>query len=164
MRRRGSTLLETALYLPMLFSLLIGMVELARVSYTYFTLQKILYALGRYASSQPGVNFCDSSDATLVEAKNFALTGSIDGSGQPLLPNLTAEQIQVRVERVSADTGEVGECECSITGCDSAAGGLSPNFIVVSIPDGYSIRLNLPLILNDAIPLRPSIRIPVGRS
>ena len=164
MRHRGSSLLETALFLPMLISLLLGMVELARVSYTYFTLQKILYAMGRYASAQPGVNFCDSSDATIVAAKNYALTGSSDGSGQPLLPNLNADQIQVGVERVSSDTGDIGECECSITGCDVGAGGLSPDFIVVSIPDGYSIRLNIPLLLGDPIQLRPTIRIPVGRS
>lgn len=162
-RRRGSTFIETVLYLPMLFTLLIGMVELARVSYTYFTLQKVLYALARYVATQPGVNYCDDSDATLVAAKNFALTGSTDGSANPFLPNLDIARIQVRAERYTADTGEVGDCECSIAGCDAAQGSLDPDFIAVSIPDGYPVRLSIPLLSGDPIPLRPSVRVPVGR-
>ena len=47
--QRGSTLLESVLFLPIMFMLLFGMVEVARITWTYFTLQKILYAL----ESQP---------------------------------------------------------------------------------------------------------------
>ncbi|MBI4873204.1 MAG: pilus assembly protein, partial [Acidobacteria bacterium] len=102
MRRRasrGSTILETAMYLPMLFILLVGMVEIARVTYTYHTLQKMLYTVARYVGTQQAVNFCDTTDASLAAAKNLALTGSTDGTADPLVPNLTIDQIDVRLER-----------------------------------------------------------------
>ena len=55
-------MLETAMYLPILVALLTGIIELARVSYTYYTLHKILYAVGRYVGTQQGVNFCDGTE------------------------------------------------------------------------------------------------------
>src|SRR5690349_17905832 len=61
-RRRGSIALETALYLPILFLLLFGTVELAKITYTYYTLQKIMASVARYAGTQQGVNFCDAGD------------------------------------------------------------------------------------------------------
>ncbi len=160
--RRGSTILETVMFLPMLIVLLFGMVEIARVTYTYYTLQKILYTLARHVGSEQAVNFCDSSDAVLAAAKNFALTGSSDGSADPLVPNLTVDQIEVRIERVNRDTGEIAACECSISGCDAAQGGTSPEYVVVSIPDGYRIRPVIPYMALEEFPLRPHIRVPFG--
>ncbi len=160
--RRGSTLLETAMYLPVLFILLFGMVELARITYTYYTIQKILYTLARLAGTQQAVNFCDDSDAAVTAAKNFALTGTSDGSADPLVPNLTVDQIKVRIERLNRDTQELVECECSISGCDASQGGGSPDFVVVTIPDGYRVRPVIPFMSIDEFPLRPRIRVPYG--
>lgn len=160
--RRGSTILETAMYLPVLFILLFGMVEIARVTYTYYTLQKILYTLARLVGTGQAVNFCDSSDAVLTAAKNFALTGTSDGSADPLLPNLTADQIEVRIERFNRDTQEMVVCDCSITGCDAAAGGTWPDYLVVRLPDGYRMRPIIPYMMIEEFPLRPQIRVPFG--
>lgn len=153
-------MLETAMYLPVLFLLLFGMIELAKVSYVYYTLHKVMYTVARYAGTQQGVNFCDDTDGLVEAAKNYALTGTTDGSAESFLPALTADQIEVRIERYTSLTGELGECECGSTGCDTATGGQAPDFIVVSIPEGYPFRLNIPTLLIDPIPLRPRIRVP----
>jgi Flp pilus assembly protein TadG len=157
---RGSVLLENAMYLPILFVLLMGMMEIARVTYTYYTVQKLLYSIGRYVGTQQGVNFCDDTDATVVAAKNFALTGTTDGSGTASITNLTVDQIQVRIERYTAATDEIGQCECSATGCDTTNGGQSPDNVVVSIPDGFPVRLSIPNLPIDPIVLRPRVRVP----
>jgi hypothetical protein len=147
---------------PVLVLLLMGVVELGRVAYTYVALEKILYNLARYLGTQQGVNFCDATDATVVAAKNVALTGTTEATADPYLPNLTADQIEVRIERVNPDTGGLELCDCSSTGCDAAAGGLAPDSIVVSIPEGYPVQLRIPHLLLDPIPLKPQVRLPYG--
>ncbi len=142
--------------------LLFGMVELARVTYTYYTLQKILYTLARHIGTQQGVNFCNSEDDQVKAAKNFALTGSSDGSSTALVPNLTIDQITIRIERYNSDSSELAECDCSITGCDAAAGGGPPGYIVTYITDGYSVRPVIPFMSLQAFLLRPMVRVPYG--
>ena len=158
--RNGSAMLETAMYLPILVALLTGIIELARVSYTYYTLHKILYAVGRYVGTQQGVNFCDGTDATVVAAKNMALNGTPDGSGTPIVPNLTIDQIQIRIERFQTATSDLAECGCDATSCDIANGGQGPDWVVVSIADGYPIKLVFWGLAPDPFPLRPSVRLP----
>jgi len=162
MRRRGSTVVEAALFAPLLVLLLMGLVELGRVAYTYAALQKILYNLARYVGTQQGVNFCDENDAVVLAAKNFALTGNTEATTDPYVGNLSAEQIQVRIERVNPDSGALEACDCSSTGCDPSAGGLAPYSIVVSIPEGYPVQLRIPHLLLDPIPLKPQVRLPYG--
>lgn len=159
-RSQGSVLLETVLYLPILIGLLIGILQLARISYTYYTLQKILYTVARYVGTQQGINFCDGTDATVTAAKNLALTGTTDGSGPPILPNLTADQIDVRIERFISETADLSECGCDATSCDTANGGQAPDWVVVSVNGGYPIQLNFQGFVTDPIPLRPQVRIP----
>ena len=160
-RRRGNSLLETAMFVPVLMLLLVGMIEFARVTYTYYTLHKTLYTLARYLGTRQGANLCDEGDAEVAAAKEYALTGATDGTAESFFPGLTTDMIQVRVERATADSG-IGECECSVTGCDAGAGGRPPDFIVVSIPDGYSMRLSFPYIAGETILLRPTVRVPFG--
>jgi len=160
--QRGSTIVEAALLTPVLVLLLMGLVELGRVAYTYFALQKILYNLARYLGTQQGVNFCDDTDATIAAAKNYALTGTLDGTADPLIPNLPPEQIQVRIERYNRDTQALEACDCSSSGCDVSAGGLAPDSIVVTIPEGYRLQLRIPRLLLEPIPLKPQVRLPYG--
>jgi Flp pilus assembly protein TadG len=160
LHQKGSVLLENAMYLPILFVLLIGMMEIARITYTYYTVQKVLYTIGRYVGTQQGVNFCDDTDATVIAAKTFALTGTSDGSGTASINNLSVDQIQVRIERYTAATGDIGTCECSATGCDTTNGGQGPDYIVVSIPDGLPVLLAIPNLPLDPIVLRPRVRVP----
>jgi Flp pilus assembly protein TadG len=161
-RQRGNSLLETALFVPVLILLLVGMVELARITYTYYTLHKTLYTLARYLGTQQNVNFCDSGDAAVVAAKNWALTGSTDNSTDTVLTGLTPDMIQIRVERYNVDTQDLGECACSVTGCDTSTGGQRPDFIVVSIPNGFPIQPNFPYMVTQPILFRPQIRVPFG--
>jgi hypothetical protein len=162
MMRRGTAAIESALLLPVLFVLLLGSIEVARVTLVFFSLQKILYTAARFVGTQQGVNFCDDTDAIVVAAKNYAISGSTDNSGQPYLPNLTAEMIEFRIERLNTESASLDQCDCSITGCDAASGGRSPDFLVVSIPEGYPVRLVIPGLPSDPIPLRPQVRIPFG--
>ena len=161
-KRRGNTLLESILFLPILFMLLFGMVEFARITWTYYTLQKILYAVGRYAATQPAVNFCDDANPILTDAKNLGTRGVGDAAGDLQLPSLTADLIAIRLERVQTDSPALGDCECSSIGCDNAQGGRGPDFVVVSVTDGYPIRTNIPFVHAETFLLRPVVRVPYG--
>lgn len=154
--------LETALFLPILFILLLGTVEIGRIAYTYATLQKIMGSIARYAGTQQGVNFCDDGDPNIVAAKNFGITGTADGSAAPIVLGLTPDMISVRIERFNSDSGNLDECACSTEGCDTSNGGLPPDYIVVSMPNGYPFAPRIPFIPTDPILLRPTVRIPYG--
>jgi hypothetical protein len=164
--RRGGAVLEAALFVPILVLLLVGMVQIAKVTYTYYSLRKALYTAARYVATQQGVDLCNASDPAIATAINLALTGNIgDASGvNPVLPALTADMITMSIERVDPTSGVPGACDCSISGCDTNAGGGEPDFVVASIPDGYSIN---PVIPGVALPtgpllLRPTVRVPFG--
>ncbi|HEU0122332.1 MAG TPA: TadE/TadG family type IV pilus assembly protein [Bryobacteraceae bacterium] len=161
-RQGGNTILEAVLLLPVLCMLLFGMVDLARLSWTYFTLQKILYGVGRYAATQTAVNFCDDADPILADAKNLALRGIGNAAGELQLAALTADLIQVRLERVQPDSGALGDCECTAAGCDNGQGGRGPDFVVVSVNGGYSVRTNIPFVPSETFLLRPVVRVPYG--
>ena len=163
-RRSGGILLETALWMPFLILLFMGTVELSRITYTYYTLKKILYTVARTVGTQQGVNFCNDADTNVAAIKAAAVTGNAEGTGDPLLPRLTAELIAVRIERFSADSGTLSECTCeaSATGCDTAGGARGPDYVVVTVPDGYAVTLRIPGLANDPIPLRPHVRLPFG--
>jgi hypothetical protein len=161
-RRRGGALLETAIFLPIVLALLIGTVELARVTYTYYMLQKMMLNLARYLGTQQGVNFCDSQDATVQAAINYALTGATASSDNPIIPGLTPAMFQVSTERFDPNGQQLGACECSAAGCDAAQGGLPPGFIVVSLADGYPVRPLFWGFTAELFPLRPSVRVPYG--
>lgn len=150
------------MFAPILLLLLVGMTELARVYYTYYTLQKIMYTLARYVGTQQGVNFCDDADATVLAAKNFAITGTLDASADPLVRGLTPDLVSVRVERYDATNQTLGQCDCSVTGCDAASGGLPPDFVVVSMPDGYAVKPVFPQLVIEPFLLRPLVRVPYG--
>jgi Flp pilus assembly protein TadG len=161
-RKNGQAFIEAAMLIPILLLLLIGMIELAKVVITYFSLQKAMYSVARYAGTSQGANFCDDADTVITQVKNVVLTGTPEGEGDSLIQGLTAAQVQVRLERFASDSGDLAECACSIDGCDTAAGGRSPDFIVVSLPNGYQVRPVFPLFQVDPIPLRPRVRVPVG--
>ena len=82
---RGASVLEIALFVPILVTLLVGMIQIGKITYVYYTLRKTLYTMGRFVSVQQGVNFCDAGDLTVLAAKNFALNGlSSDDGTDPL--------------------------------------------------------------------------------
>jgi hypothetical protein len=160
--RRGSVIVEAAMLIPVMIYLFLGIVEFARVGYTYFTAQKMLYTFARYVGTQQGVNLCDVSDQGVIQAKNLAITGTTDNSQDPIIPGLSADSITLRVERLDPDSGEVTECDCSATGCDAGQGGRAPDFISARFSSGVSVQLRIPLLPTDPIILRPQVRVPYG--
>jgi hypothetical protein len=153
--------MEAVMFTPIVLALLIGTVALARVTYTFYTLKKTMYTMARLVGTQQGVNFCDSQDPAVVAAKNFALTGASDSSDNPIVPGLTPQMIQVRIERYDPRSQELTVCDCSATGCDPSQGGLSPDFIVVSL-DGFQVQPVFWGFTVDPFPLRPTVRVPYG--
>jgi hypothetical protein len=153
--------LECAMWIPFMLLLLIGMEQFGKLTYVYFTVKKTLYSVGRYVATAQGVNFCDlAGDAVITAAKNFALTGSADGSAESPLPALTSDLISVSTECIDASSGEVGPC--ATTGCDGPGGAPRPDFVVVSVPDGYQISPRIPYMLIDPLLLKPEVRVPFG--
>src|SRR6266571_1732021 len=120
-RRRGASVLEIALFVPILVTLLVGMIQIGKITYVYYTLRKTLYTMGRFVSVQQGVNFCDDGDLTILAAKNFALNGlSSDDGTDPILPALTTDMVSVSIERIDPSSGAPVACDCSVTGSDPA--------------------------------------------
>jgi len=158
--RRGNTVLEAALFIPILVTLLVSLEQLGKLTYTYYTLKKTLYTAARYIGTQQGVNFCDAADPTILAGLNFALTGTSDGSANPTVNGLTADMLLVTVERYNAADQSLGACDCSVSGCDTSAGGTAPDFIVVSIPDGFAVRPIIPFLTLDPILLKPQVKVP----
>jgi hypothetical protein len=156
-------MIETAMFVPIFILLLAGTVEIARVTWVYFQAQKTLYNLGRVLGTRQGANLCDSSDPEVVNARNWALTGSSEG-GDPLIRGLTPEAVNIRLERQEANGESVAECACSLEGCDAGQGGRGPDFIVVSVPDGFQVPVNIPYLMPQTISLRLRVRVPYGGS
>jgi hypothetical protein len=154
-------MIETAMFIPLFIILLVGTAEVARVTYVYYSAHKALYTIARMVGTRNGAQLCDPGDAEVVSIKNFALTGNSEG-GDPIVSGLTPDIVQVRVERQESGSDILGECECSLTGCDTSQGGRAPDFIVVSVPDGFSVRVTLPYLVQESIVFRPTIRVPQG--
>ena len=150
------------MWVPFLVMLFMGTVETARVSYTYYALQKAMYTVARMVGTSVSANLCAEDDAIVTEAKNFAVRGGLDETSAPPVQGLQADQIQLSLERISPDDGALIECDCSSSGCDTANGGVAPDYVVVSMPDGYPIQLRIPFLNIDPIPLRPRVRVPYG--
>ena len=51
-KRRGSVIVEAAMMIPLLLYFFLGLVEFARVGYTYFTAQKMLYTFARFVGTR----------------------------------------------------------------------------------------------------------------
>jgi hypothetical protein len=152
---------ELAMWLPVLFLLISGIIQFGKITYLYYTLRKIEYTIARSVSIQNGVNFCpDATDPIIQGAIQFALTGTTDGSGPPLVENLTADMISVTTECIDPATGLPGGCDSS--GCDTAVGAQRPDYVVVTIPNGYQVQLRIPYILLSPFQFKPTVAIPFG--
>ncbi len=161
----GGALLESALFIPILVLLMVGMVDLGQITYTYYVLRNTLYSVGRYAAVQQGIDFCDPNDPQVMGAINLGLTGTgVDPGTDPIIPGLTSDMISVNAEIVDPTSGVPTACPCAITGCDTEQGGTEPTFITVSIPNGYPMTPVIPGVTlpNGPILLKPTVRVPFG--
>ena len=60
--RKGTSLIEGVIFIPLVILLLLGMMEFGRVAYTYYQLQKVMYAFARQAGTQQNINLCDPAN------------------------------------------------------------------------------------------------------
>jgi hypothetical protein len=159
--RGGNVAVELALWLPVLFLLIGGVIQFGKITYTYYSLQKTMNTVASYLAVQNGVNFCpDAGDPTITAAIQFALTGTTDGSGPVAITGLTADMITVTTQCIDPVTLAPGDC--AAVGCGTPVGAQRPDFITVSMPNGYIVQLRLPYILTDPIPLRPKAVMAYG--
>ncbi len=154
-------MLETVILAPVILALLVGAVGLARVTYTYYMLEKVMYNLGRSLTTLEGVDYCNpQNDTTLIDATNYALTGTIDATGPSVVPGLTPAMVQVLPERFDPTSQQIFPCTCAYPECD----GLAPDYIVVSLTGGYPVNPVFPTTGGKFVPasiqLRPSVRVP----
>ena len=149
--RRGSMLLEAAMMVPLLVLLLVGMVQIAKITYVYAALRKTVYSVASYLSTQQGTDFCNPTDQNIAQAISFGLTGTTDNSQPVFITGLTPEMVVIATQRYDSTT------QTFTTGCDVGA----PNYITVSI-NGYTIQPRIPLLPIDAIPLRPQVKVHYG--
>jgi Flp pilus assembly protein TadG len=159
--RRGSMVLETALWIPVLVLLISGIIQFGKITYIYYTLRKTVYTAAAYLAQQQGTNFCDlTNDANAQAALNFAVTGTADGSGPPLVSNLTPAMLQVTVECVDPSSGVPAVCQNP--GCGGDVGAQRPDYIVVSIPGGFPVQPRIPFITLQPVALAPTAAAPFG--
>ena len=153
--------LEAAMWMPVLFLLISGIIQFGKITYLYYTLRKLEYGIARTVAIASGVNFCpDAGDPVIQGAIDFALTGTSDGSGTPLVLNLTPGMISVTTECTDPGTGLPGPCDSS--GCDGAAGAQRPDYVVVTIPDGYPVQLRIPFLQLAPFQFKPTVAVPFG--
>jgi len=157
--RSGSAVLETAMWLPILLLLIVGMIQFGKLTYLDYVLSKIVYNAARNLATAQNLNFCDPAD-TVASA---ALTSAINdpATGEPLIPNLTSDMLVATTQCLDA-TGVVGSCDTG--GCDGAAGAQRPDFVTVAITGGYTFPLRIPFVNLDPVLLRPSATAPFGGS
>jgi hypothetical protein len=166
-RQRGQALVEVAFQIPLMLLLLFGGVEIGRIFYTYHALQKALRGGAGLAARAVSVNYCDTSDVTLLDIRNFVVYGNLQGEGTPIVPGLTTDMIQILPERSIPESTGVSECLCSqdADGCDTAATGRVPDFVVLNFgPDGFPLSVPFPFATLGSVNLRVSVRMPVTGS
>ena len=149
--RGGNMAIEAAMLIPILVLLIVGMVQLGKVTYEYYVLKKIVYAAGRELSVQQGVNYCDFANDTAAQAAiNLALN---DATGNPIIANLTTLNV---TPECADSTGALSACaSCPDTNPQ-------PGYLLVTIPDGYSVEVRIPFLNPIPITLNPYALVPFG--
>jgi Flp pilus assembly protein TadG len=99
--QKGQSLVEMALVSLVFFFLLFGILEFSRALYYYNTIVQNTRAAARWAV----VNVLNNSDAAdITSTRNIVLYGSPTGSGNPVLPGMTAAMVNVSVANLELDT------------------------------------------------------------
>jgi len=158
-RARGNMVLELAMWMPILLLLIAGMIQVGKWTYVDYSLTKILNAAARQVAVQQGLNFCDPLDPATQAALSAAINDP--ATGLPLIPTLTVDMLQVTTQCLDA-TGALGACD--VSGCGSPASAQRPDFLTVSLPNGYTIQPRIPFILLNPFQLRPTVTVPFDGS
>ncbi|MGD0774975.1 MAG: TadE/TadG family type IV pilus assembly protein [Candidatus Solibacter sp.] len=159
--RGGSVTIELAMWLPVVFLLMSGIIQFGKIAYIYYSLEKTMSTIAGYLAVQNGVNFCpDAGDPTIAAAIQYGLTGSADPSATPAIFDLTADMITVTAQCIDPVTLTLGTCVTD--GCGTPVGAQRPDFITVSMPNGYIIQPRIPYLLVNPIPLKPQAVVAYG--
>jgi hypothetical protein len=154
-RTKGNMAIEAALLIPILLLCIVGTVQFGKITFTYFTLKKMVWAAGRQLASQQGVNYCNGTDdPKIAAATTFALN---DPTGTPIIENLTALQFDAQ-----CSDGDGGTTPCDTSSCDSLSLSPRPDYVLVTIPGGYAATLRIPFLNPVPITLSPSALVPTG--
>jgi len=95
-KQRGLAAVEIAIATPALLVMLLISAEFTRVFYEFNTLTKSVRDAARWAADDTyTAGVFDLSAETILEAKNIAVYGKINGGGTPLLDGLTVGNITI---------------------------------------------------------------------
>lgn len=97
----GAAVLETAVVLPVIIVLMGGIYDFGRAYATMSAAQKSLRGAVRYLTLQPLAFACSSTAQT--KARNLALFGNTDGTGNALVHGWKASDISVSVLDINDD-------------------------------------------------------------
>lgn len=94
-RQRGVATIEFAVCVPVLLLLMLATAELGRAMYQYNTLIKSVRDGARYAASAAtsSQRIVTITPPVRTATLNLVVTGNVGGTGTPLLPGLTANNV-----------------------------------------------------------------------
>ena len=148
--------LEAALLIPVLVMLVVGMVQIGKVTYVYFALKMMVWAAGRQLSIAQSVIFCDlAGDPNIQAAIQAALN---DADGVPIIASVTTLQVSAECADPSSTSGAL--IPCDVSQCPTAA--QRPDFFLVTIPNGYQVQLHFLFLDPIPITLNPFATVPYG--
>lgn len=161
--QRGQAVVELAVQIPIMLALLFGGVQIGRVYYIYHTLQKAVRGGAGLLARSVNVNYCNVSDLTVADARNFIVHGNLQGVGSPVVQGLTPDMIQILPERGTSESTAVTQCLCAqdADSCDVSSGGRVPDFVVINLGEGFPLQVSFPFMRIGTINLKVSVRMPV---
>ncbi len=89
-KQRGGALIEFALVLPILITIVFGITEFGRAFYYYNALTKSVRDATRYLSTQTA-----GAAGTAAAAQNLAVYGIPSGGSTSIIPGLTTQMVSV---------------------------------------------------------------------
>jgi Flp pilus assembly protein TadG len=95
---RGIATIEFAICAPVLLLLMLSTAEVGRILYQYNTLSKAVRDGARYAVVNASVGttrIVNITTTTRDQTRNLVVTGNTAGTGTPLLPGLTVNNVAV---------------------------------------------------------------------
>jgi len=102
---RGATLVEFSIAATVFLVVVFGVIEFGRALWTHNALSDAARRGARYATLH--------SATEIDQVKNVVVYGNADGSGTPLVPNLTTENVSVDYSNFALNAGTVS---VSVTG------------------------------------------------
>jgi len=114
-KQKGSTLLEFVVVALVFFVMLIGICAAGNLYYTHNALLESTRRGARFAALQPGATptgtahvtpsdqACDTTSPSLTNIKNMTMYGNTAGTGNKLVPGLTADNICVVYSSLPSD-------------------------------------------------------------